>query len=164
MVINVPDPQPSYQFDDYTFQTTESFKYLGLHIDTIADPAHMIHHVLQRSRAAFAALCEYIGTEGWTTLWTNLVLLDTLVRSNILYGAPVWSPKSLIGNWGTTSPVLRPLDNFYKHCLRTIIGQPRAEAGVRNAVLYVTTNRYPITVLIAKAAWRYFKRVDDMLT
>ena len=124
MVINVPDPQPSYHFDDYTFQTTESFKYLGLHINTIADPTHMIHHVLQRSRAAFAALCEYIGTEGWTTLWTNLVLLDTLVRSNILYGAPVWSPKSLIGNWGTTSPVLRPLDNFYKHCLRTIIGQP----------------------------------------
>ena len=159
MPINVPDPPPTYRFEDFTFKTVSSFKYLGLHLNTDASPNFMIQHVLGRAHGAFRHLCEFIGTQGWTTVWTNLALYDALVRSNILYGAPVWSPKSLLGDWGTSSATLRPLEVFHRRCLQTILGLP---LETRNAILYITANKPPVTILIAKAAWRYFRRLNMM--
>ena len=158
MPVNVPDPPQTLQLEDFTFQTTTRFKYLGLHLSPAADAPTMLHHTLINSRVAFNRLCDFIGTQGWTTVWTNLCLFDVLVRSIMLYGAPVWAPKSLYGDWGATSIFLKPLQTFHRTCLRTLTHLPR---DTRNSILYITTNKFPVTTLIAKSAWRYYKRLED---
>ena len=104
-------------------------------------------------------MCEYIGTQGWTVPWTNLNLYGALVRSNLLFGAPAWAPKHLLANHGASDPQLRTLEAFHRHCLRTLLALP---SETRNCVTYITANTHPLHVSLAKAVWRYFRRIQDL--
>ena len=45
--------------------------------------------------------------------------------------------------------------------MRTLLGVP---VEVRVEVLYILTLRWPLTVVMAKAVWRYYARVGRMVS
>ena len=104
-------------------------------------------------------MCKHIGTQGWTIPWTNLNLYGALVRSNLLFGAPAWAPKHLLANHGASDPQLRTLEAFQHHCLLTLLAVP---LETRNWVTYITANTHSLHVSLAKAVWRYFRRIQDL--
>ena len=105
-------------------------------------------------------MCDYIGTQCWTIPWTNLTLLDALVRSNLAFGAPVWAPKHLSARPGALNPQLNTLEVFYCLCLHTLLA---TSPDLRNSILYITANKHPLHVLIAKVVWRYFRRLKEYI-
>ena len=44
---------------------------------------------------SFGALCEFVGSQGWTTPWTRLVLHDVYVRTHMTFAAATWAPHYL---------------------------------------------------------------------
>ena len=50
------------------------------------------------------------------------------------------------------------MEVFHRHCLRTLLALPN---DIRSSILYITSNKPPLYVNIAKVVWRYFRRVQE---
>jgi hypothetical protein len=86
------------------------------------------------------------------------VLFDVYVRSCLTFAAPVWSPQALAGVFPRESQDLHCLHVLHRRGLRAMLGVAR---DVRNSVLHAVACRAPLTLPLAKATWRYFKRVVE---
>ena len=82
-----------------------------------------------------------------------------MVRSHLLFGAPVWAPKHLLDHAGAADHHLTSLEVFHRRCIRTLLALP---LDIRTAILYISANKHPLYIHIAKAAWRYFRRVQEL--
>lgn len=109
-----------------------------------------------RAQIALSRLCDYIGTMGWQTPWTRLVLYDVYVRSVLLFAAPVWAPTELLGVFPDESPGLRPMGLLHRRGLRLLMGVP---IDTRISVLHTVTCRPPLTLPMGKVVQRYFSRL-----
>lgn len=87
--------------------------------------------------------------------------MDVFVRTLLTYGAPVWAPLELaeVEESDTRRPLGR-LAVVYRQSLRALLGVP---GDVRTEVLYVLSLRWPLTVVVAKAVWRYYARIRRMV-
>lgn len=85
---------------DDTFEVVTEFKYLGFMLDTRASAGHMIQHRLAAARGGYGGLCEFLGVQQWYHPWIRLVLFDVYVRTQLTFGAPVWSPRFLVRGLG----------------------------------------------------------------
>jgi hypothetical protein len=85
-----------------------------------------------------------------------LVLFDVYVRSCLTFAAPVWAPLALVKAFPGEASGLSSLHVLHRRGLRAMMGAPH---DVRNAVLYATACRAPLTLPLAKATWRYYQRL-----
>ena len=78
------------------------------------------------------------------------------------YGAAVWTPQFLEGldEAHTRSP-LGQLAVLYRQGLRVLLA---LSVDIRMELVYILTLRWPLAVALAKATWRYYRRVRDMAT
>lgn len=89
-------------------------------------------------------------------------MLDVFVRTILTYGAAAWAPRYLDRDQDSdTRGPLGRLAVVYRQCMRTLLGVP---VEVRVEVLYILTLRWPLTVVMAKAVWRYYARVGRMVS
>lgn len=140
----------------FCFDVVPAFRYLGVTLDAGGSPARMVQDVATRASAALYRLCEYVGTLGWRTPWTRLVLYDVYVRTVLLFAAPVWAPGGLQSSFPEEPPLLRPLGVLYRRGLRLLVDVP---IDTRTSVLYTVTCRPPLSLPMGKAVWRYYLRL-----
>ncbi len=100
--------------DGYTFGVEREFRYLGVLLDEHASIRSMMADIIRRAHIAFARLCEYVGTMGWTSPWTRLVIYDVFVRATMTFAAPVWAPPGLRRPLPYEDPYLRGLFVLYR--------------------------------------------------
>lgn len=86
-------------FEGTVLQEVTEFTYLGLRFDRAAKDDTMVEAVIKKSKVAWTALHKKILTHGWRQSATRLLLMDTLVRSHMVFGAPVWATR-VIGRRG----------------------------------------------------------------
>ena len=101
-----------------------------------------------------------MGSQGWTTPWTRLVLHDVYVRTHMTFAAATWAPHYLCsyGAADRATP-LGQLTNQHRGGIRTLMG---LAPTTRTAILHAATLRWPLEVAIGKAVWRYFNRVAKL--
>lgn len=68
-------------FRHYQFECVSSFKYLGIHFDTVASPTYMLKNLCLKANKAFYWLVNFVGRNHWNVAQTRLVLHDVYVRS-----------------------------------------------------------------------------------
>jgi hypothetical protein len=144
-----------------TFEIVPHFTYLGTLVDPAANESTALLHALGKARGGFTQLCEWVGSQKWTTPWTRLLLHDVFVRTHMTFGAPVWAPRYLRA--AAAAPRDGPLGVLaaqYRRGLRVMAGAP---LELRVELLYVATLRWPLEVVLLKAAWRYFNRVQELI-
>ncbi len=98
----------------YSFGVEREFRYLGVLLDEHASIHRMMSDIIRRAHIAYARLCEYVGTMGWTSPWTRLVIYDVFVRSTMTFAAPVWAPPGLRRSLPYEDPALRGLYVLYR--------------------------------------------------
>jgi len=161
MVVGQSEPPATLALGGCEFECVREFRYLGMTIDERASLATMVQAMANRARQALGALCEFVGTQQWRVPWTRLVLLDVFVRTLLTYGASVWAPHYLgdLDDSRTRSP-LGELAGIYRRGLKTLLGAPH---DTRMEVLYILSLRWPVSLALAKATWRYYDRVRRLL-
>lgn len=97
---------PCFTVGSFSFEVVTQFCYLGIMLDSVASTHRMRQGVLTKAMGALHRLYEYVGTMGWRTPWTRLVLYDVYVRSTLLFAAPVWAPGELGTSFIAESPGL----------------------------------------------------------
>lgn len=50
------------QLGEFEFERVREFRYLGVVVDEQASVRTMVDHMVTKSRQAFGALCEFVGT------------------------------------------------------------------------------------------------------
>lgn len=144
-----------------TFERVTSFRYLGVEVDARGNPATISQHLLSRARGSLAALCDYVGSQRWTIPWTRLVLYDVYIRTHLTFAAAVWTPQYLrLGVLALDDGPLGRLTAQYRRGLRLLL---RTDSTIRSTILYIVACRWPIEVLLAKASWRYYHRVNSLM-
>lgn len=78
----------------------EMYKYLGLLTTGTGDNRAALNLTIQKSRRATAKLKNMLMVEQWMAPAVRLALLDTAVRSIMLYAAPIWASAGLLENKG----------------------------------------------------------------
>ena len=117
------------------------YKYLGLVWDGSPSMGAMTTARLTAAQAAWAKLLGFLTAHGWKDRVTRLLLLDTYVRTTLLYGAPVWGMEFLDREGNVARDTTGGFGVFYRRCLRSLLGLPRT---VRNEILYVISGRPPL--------------------
>jgi hypothetical protein len=93
-------------------------------------------------------------------VWTRLVLYDVMVRTHLTFAAPTWAPTYLkVGEVAPRGTPLGALAGLHRQGLRVLAGVGHQ---VRTEVLFVALVRWPLELLLAKAVWRYYRRVMDL--
>lgn len=145
--------------DGDSYRVVPEFRYLGVYIDRAGRPSTVAAHQLQAAKGSFARLCTYLGTQGWTLIWTRLVLYEVYVRTHLTFGAPTWAAAYLRrGEISSDRGPLGLLSITYRQGLRTMTG---LDGYTRGAVLYIVTLRWPVEVALAKAVYRYYKGITE---
>ena len=156
------DSSDVVRLGSWQFTCVQEFKYLGLMFDKTGSDAHMIAHRLAAARGAFVKLCEFLGVQQWSCPWTRLLMYDTFVRTQLTFGAALWAPKALRGGLAlgvSRRTVLTPLTLHYQAGLRTMLALP---VDTCLEILYAVSLRVPLQVLVAKATWRYYRRMTTL--
>lgn len=74
----------------------------------------------------------------------------------------MWAPAYLRRSLGLASATHTPITRLsaqHRLGLRTLLHVP---VEMRTTVLYAATMRFPLEVLLAKASWRYYTRVESL--
>ena len=142
------------------YECVGEFKYLGVQVDSRGHPATVAAALLKAARGSLGALCTHVGTQGWRTVWTRLVLYDVMVRTHLTFAAPVWAPTYLrLGEVAPRGTPLGALAGLHRQGLHVLAGIGQQ---VRVEVMFVALVRWPLELLLAKAVWRYYRRVKKL--
>lgn len=148
------------EYEGVQLERVAKFCYLGLEFDIRADDEVMMKGVLSKAQKAWSKLNRILEKQGWYRGGTKLLLIDTFVRSHLIYGAPVWGIRSGERIGGRLTGLLERLGAFYRSLLRVVLG---IERKTRNEILAIVSTRPPLQVFIAKQVIRYFATLSSGL-
>lgn len=86
-----------------------------------------------------------------------MLLLDVLVRSHLIFGAPVWATKILQLIGAGRGGAFGKLCTLYRSAQRTLLGLDRR---VPNDLLAAIAVRPPLEVFLKKQVVRYFRALE----
>ena len=142
---------PTFYYREEVVKRVMKFKYLGL-VTTGHGMGTMMSTRLTAARQAWAQLLGILAQRGWRDRAIRLLLLDTYVKTCLLYGCAVWGSTVLSPDGDVRVDRTRAMGVFYRGALRTCMGLGR---GVRNEVLHILSGRWPLQLYVAKAMHRY---------
>ena len=90
----------------------QKYKYLGLYWDGSPSMGAMISPHLTIAQAVWAKLTGLITSFGWQDRATWLLLFDTYVHTDLLYGRPVWGMEFLRQDGGVAVDTTGPFGVF----------------------------------------------------
>ncbi len=117
-----------------------------------------MEQTIKKSRRAMARVKDVMRLEGWMAPSVKLTLLDTVVRSVMLYATGVWA-GNLLNIQETRNKWMKKLSVIYNMGLRAATGLDRR---IPLWVLYVTAKRVAVHIVIRKIVWRYAGYLRNM--
>lgn len=110
-VMFVNTPAADIYINNTKLQTTQSFKYLGTHIQTNGRVDDDINQRINKASMAFQSLYQRLWKPHEITLRTKLMVYEAVVLSTLLYSAECWT---------ALSKHVKTLNAFHLRCLKTI--------------------------------------------
>lgn len=104
---------PSISINDYTFEVTEDFTYLGSTISSSLSLDTEINRRIGKAAATMAKLSKRVWENNKLTENTKMRVYQACVLSTLLYGSETWT---------TYARQERRLNTFHMRCLKRILG------------------------------------------
>ena len=145
-------PQPAIFIDDVELKVVDSFKYLGSMISVDGSLDKEIASRISKASQALGRLRNRLLNHHSVTLDTKLKVYRAVVLSSLLYGCETWTLYRRL---------LKQLERFHQHALRSILGI-RWQDRVTNTEVFKRTNCISIEAMLLKSCLRWTGHVIRM--
>ena len=146
--------------DQVQLQQCDTFKYLGIEIKANSkSPGHILSVRVKQAKIAFLRIKNNARLLGLQNSRVRLQLVQALVVSVLLFGAPLFACLSDMHMTMTaSSSTFREAEDLARDLLRWAL---HAHCDTRNSVLYVLGNSESVQLLCHKQCWRFFRSLEQ---
>jgi len=150
MVFNFVDPCQEFGFEGDVIEHVETFKYLGILLETTPNLDNAVEHLIAASRHSLFALNRHCAELRIMDVKLHCDLFNTLVRSTTSYACEVW----------VDSKKIKAIEVVYQRFLKSL---PGVRKTTITSIVLAEFGKFPFEHFAWEQVLLYYNRMSTII-